>query len=1124
MSGLVAALRTVARRMLADWLILVAAFTTIALATSLLAAGPIYADAVTISALERSLTDAPVDESNVTVNISVFPDDYATADSVVREALDEAFEPIGSETFAQVEAEAFGFADDPQDADIVDLASFQFFESIDEHASLVDGRWPAESGANETAVLNAAATSLGLSVGQEITVVNRRDPNIVVTVEVVGIYEPDDTSDPFWFADELALSGVEQSGSFVTNGPFVVSEQLMLNSFTRSRIDGSWRALPAFENIEVEQVDLLRTNVSRLGSVLEQEFFTAMNGEIESSSPFTITTDLDNILSQVDRSLTVTRASVLALLIQLAILAGYALVLMAGLITDTRRVETTLLRSRGASPAQVLFYASIEAVILIAPAVLIGPYFATALLRILNVVGPLSDIGLTIDPTVSSQAFTLAIIAGALALLTLSIPAWRSAREFKDTKKARRQATRTAGQRFGIDIALLAIAVVAFWQLDAIGDQISARVGGRFGVDPLLVVAPALGLLAGAVLALRVVPLLARGAEWVAASRTSTVSALASWQISRRPVRYARSSLLLMMAIGIGFFAAAYSTTWTRSQLDQSAYEVGADIAVSPNRSITAIGDLHLRAAHESVEGVTSSMPVVRQTGPVTRSNELAQFVLLDSGAAPGIVHLRPDLGPDFDDLMQTLKNARPTMATIQLPGAPEAIGLTFEAIEPLRDPWPAGCDPELPEEEPGSCAEAPPLFLGRVRAVIQDADQRLHRVDLGFIPVNEGPTRLSGDLVFTNPDGTTIAPAYPLELVSIEVRNHLNQEESRPVELLFGGISLLEDGWAHVDEGSAWGEWQIESTTAIGAISNPSIATAGTAAGGELVLEIETGFGLSVAPVYFSMRVIGTDLPETLPIVVSESFLTKNEATVGDELRLSSLGLSAVRAVITGTITAFPTVDPDSFDAIVVDLPTAQMLSYEPELTIRPADEYWMAVDGEEEPAVAQLTAPPIQSFRIESVSEQATTRASDPVALGTIGALTVGFVAAAVFAAVGFAVSATVSARERLVEFGLLRALGLAPRQLARWLFLEQGSLVVVSLALGTLIGVLLTSTILPLITLTQDGSQAFPEVIVEFPWDTVLVLELAVVVVLGVIVTFITVALRRVGLGGLLRMGED
>jgi hypothetical protein len=258
--------------------------------------------------------------------------------------------------------------------------------------------------------------------------------------------------------------------------------------------------------------------------------------------------------------------------------------------------------------------------------------------------------------------------------------------------------------------------------------------------------------------------------------------------------------------------------------------------------------------------------------------------------------------------------------------------------------------------------------------------------------------------------------------------------------------------------------------------------------------------------------------------VVVSESFPTTAFVDVGDDLRLPPLRIDNDKGVIAGTLAGFPSTDADLGEVVVLDLPTYQMMGYEPGSAIENADVYWSAIDGPEGPVLDALLSPPISSFGVESRRALIDRLVSDPVALGTIGALTVGFVAAAVFAAVGFAVSATVSARERLVEFALLRALGLSPRQLGGWLLLEQGVLVLVSLGLGTLLGALLTSTILPLVTLTQDGEAAVPTVIVEYPWGAIAGLETAVVVVLGLIVTSMVVLLRRIGLGSLLRMGED
>ena len=76
-------------------------------------------------------------------------------------------------------------------------------------------------------------------------------------------------------------------------------------------------------------------------------------------------------------------------------------------------------------------------------------------------------------------------------------------------------------------------------------------------------------------------------------------------------------------------------------------------------------------------------------------------------------------------------------------------------------------------------------------------------------------------------------------------------------------------------------------------------------------------------------------------------------------------------------------------------------------------------------------------------SLVERNRALATDPVALGIIGVLGIGVVAAGLFAVVGFIVSAAVSARERVTEFALLRALGLSSSQLSGWLSLENATL---------------------------------------------------------------------------------
>ena len=145
------------------------------------------------------------------------------------------------------------------------------------------------------------------------------------------------------------------------------------------------------------------------------------------------------------------------------------------------------------------------------------------------------------------------------------------------------------------------------------------------------------------------------------------------------------------------------------------------------------------------------------------------------------------------------------------------------------------------------------------------------------------------------------------------------------------------------------------------------------------------------------------------------------------------------------------------------------------------------------------------------------------DPVALGISGALSLGFVAAAVFAVVGFAVSAAVSTSERTTEFAVLRSLGLSSRQLSAWLALEGGITVLLALVGGVLLGGLVAWLVLPFVSLAGEGGRPFPEVVVELPWEAVALLAGGMLVVLALVVGAQLLLLKRLALAPALRAGE-
>ena len=144
--------------------------------------------------------------------------------------------------------------------------------------------------------------------------------------------------------------------------------------------------------------------------------------------------------------------------------------------------------------------------------------------------------------------------------------------------------------------------------------------------------------------------------------------------------------------------------------------------------------------------------------------------------------------------------------------------------------------------------------------------------------------------------------------------------------------------------------------------------------------------------------------------------------------------------------------------------------------------------------------------------------------MALGIIGALSLGFIVAGLFAAIGLVVSASVAARQRRTEFALLRALGLSSRQLSAWLWLENSAVVIVSLVAGVGLGLLIGWVALPFVTVTQQAAAPFPPPVIRTDWSSIAVLVAVSTLSLGVTVLVLAQVLRRIGIGSVLRMGED
>ena len=1076
LSGLIAPLRVVVQRSLADWLIVAATWLVVLLATSLVAVGVLYGDAVALTGLRRILADAAPTDTSIVVELRWSPDDLETLQRATDRQVGRILGWTGGELDTVAHGDSFALPDAPA-TELTDLAELASYEKIDRHATLADGSWPtAGQEPMQTAVSHAVADALGLSIGDTLTLTNQRASGGAVDIEIWGIWEPNDRADAFWNAEPLELDGMTTSASFATHGPFVVAPEDLLTRGAVGNVTFEFRALPDFDRLAVDNVAWMRSDTAALSRRLTQDL-----GE---DAFFQVDTRLDDILGAANRSLLVSRSGVVVLTIQFAVLAGYALLLVAGLLFDQRRMETALLRSRGAGGGQVVLFSFLEALVLVVPAVLVAPWLAMGVLNLLNVAGPLAEAGIRIAPSVDMTVLLATALAGLAAIIGLVVPSLGAGRGLAEVRQTvARQANRTLAQRLGLDVALVVLAAVGIWQLHQYGAPITESVRGSVGLDPLLVAAPALGLIAGSIVALRLVPLAAELTERLLERRPGLVAPLGARQLARRPLRYTRSALLLMLAAALGTFAGAYGSTWTRSQEDQAAHRVGMDVRLSL-ADFPDLPDWALGSAYRAVDGVRDAEPVSREPfdfDPTGGGTVLA----IDAGAGNAIT-FRPDLADEpIADLMARLPVPELTAGGLELPQ--DAAALTLDVDAALT---PVQRDESTPTFAPG--------FLGVLPvALVRDADGLVQRLTGPRLGVGLGAQVATISLA-TDDGGT---PAAPLSLIGLRLEVQLPENALGAGAVTLGPVTLT----TSADEEQPL---PIDSPEPISADEQEPIGGLGFLPSTSLDAPVA---GVAVDP----------DLP--IPALASARYLELTGGSVGDVVDLGGLTQRRTYEIV-GSVRAFPTLGTD--DAfVIVDLPTLAAVASVGDAAPLEADEWWMATDEGAGPAVAdRLRQEPYSAASVIDVDDLTRDLATDPIALGLIGALVLGSLSAVAFAGIGFLVSAVTSARERLGEFALLQAIGLSHRQLSAWLTIESAFLVAMGLLVGTGLGLALAWVVLPFVSLTQDASVPVPPVEVVIPWAAYALLYLVAAMALGITVLAISSLLARVRVSGVLRSGAE
>jgi len=1075
--------------MTAHWVVLAAAALTTLVAATVAAALAVFTGQALPQVVQHDLAIAPGTALSITTLVND-PSQAAEDSAALRSRIAAAMPSIPFSFHEALWSDPLGLVPgalpaSPPSAGQGNTALLQaaWLSGIASHASLAAGQWPAASASSRRqaipAALPASAAALLHVRPGDVLRLRDRTTNALVSFDITGVFTARQ-GDSYWKLSYFPASGRSASFGSTTYGPLVVSQAALGPALTV--LSGSWVAQPDMTAFGDGDLNSMSASVANLAKSLPNS--SVLNGA-------QLVTSLPSVLAETATSLAVARLTLVISALELLVLAIAALLAVARLLATQREGETALLVARGATRSQLTWLTAAEVIPLSALVSVAGALAGIRLASVLVTAGPLGGAGIRLagQPGIWPDALGAATAVTVIAAASLLAPGLTLSPGAERTRRGR-QAMIAGVARAGLDIALVVLAVLAGWQLRHYS---AASDGGTAGIDPVLALAPALALAAGSVATLRLLPLAARTANWLAVRGRRLTASLACWQFSRMPVREGGAALLLTMAVATGTLALAQHASWLRSASDQAAFATGGDVQVDLPAALAPGGAGAVTAAR----GVTHAMAVAEnQASP-------GEVVAVDAARAPQVVRLRGDESP--------LPPGRLFGAITPAGGLPGAV---LPAPQPGARAGPIQLTATL-----GRAASVPtgrttglaaPLGPVTVTLTILDQTGAAYQIVAGTLVADGRPhllvAPLGGDqaryplrvaaITATFGLPSRGGPVLALTLTGLSLAGWTQQASSAvPVNLPPGSVVPPGDGPTHTTTGAA------TFTFAPGHASAPGAGTTGPApVTGQLVL-----------------------LPRAtqvaaIPAIATRAFMDTNSMAIGSVVP-EFLGGTQVPLRIVAEVASFPTVTVPG-GALIADLGRLQEYLARQSLPPLPVTQWWLATaDGGVPPSLAARVPA---GTGITSAPALATAAASDTLSAAPQQALLALAAAAALLAITGFWVSIAADVRRRRGEAALLAALGVTRRGAALLLCLEKLLLSLPSAALGVLLGTLVAWLLVPAITLTPAAQLPTPPAVTVDDLPLAIAFALAVAVLPAV--TAALAATRRPDPAAELRAAEE
>jgi putative ABC transport system permease protein len=253
--------------------------------------------------------------------------------------------------------------------------------------------------------------------------------------------------------------------------------------------------------------------------------------------------------------------------------------------------------------------------------------------------------------------------------------------------------------------------------------------------------------------------------------------------------------------------------------------------------------------------------------------------------------------------------------------------------------------------------------------------------------------------------------------------------------------------------------------------------------------------------------------------VLIPTEFAENNHLKPGDVITIA-LEQKAIEFVVAGTLPYWPTQYPDETPFFITNLDYI----YD-QIPMLPYDVWLKMEDGAlTTPLIEALKEHDIQLNWVKDVRNELIVRNKHPARGGVFGILSLGFLISVLISFIGYILYWFFNLSSRVVQFGILRAMGLSGKQLSGMLLLEQGFTAGLSIVLGIAIGKLTSYIFLPFLQTADNVKTQVPPFRIVFESKDTLQIYAVVIIMMAAGATMLFLHIRRLRVHQAVKLGEE